>query len=974
MSTSAEIKQRAKALAEKTDVNSISPQEVGGIMHDLASHSENVLRNGGTLGIRKVYSSVAAMEADRTAPIDFWGNPIKKGNLVAIYDGTTTGLENNQIYAFMNPGWELATKLDAAYATRSELAELGSNGTDFSRGIYASVNSWLSGISLGGFSSGVKTNNTKRARFNGYITAPFRIETNEGYIIRQITRYEKLNDGTFVYYEQAGENSNTFFVEKTSKYLYTIAFSKVDDTQELNVADLSLMVKHFKGSFSYFEERIDKDIATLTEKADNIEEEIDLVNAKANKYDGNIFNHITLESGSLLDGVPTENNKRCRTVGYINPPFNIRLSSGYRITSIYRYNKSLEYIGLETIKSDTVEVEADDYLYRFAISKVDDTQVIEENEIDNIIESYNNKNTLNTERVNNIEGKLVQTKDIDSLEKREKGVFVSYENGVYNINTDSTSWDSWVLDADSIKNVEATLGFATDLQCNIILFKGDDFVVDNIITHVKGTKVSEGVKYFNIKDIPSECNKIVISNRIANYSSPSIEVESYYNLDKEFQQINKEIRTIKGEYNIDLELGANNNGVPTDSNKRARTKDYICSPFIITSYESYLVKAVYRYEQNGNYIGYETVNKRTFETLADGYLYKIVFSKVDDTVEIATKELDSIVETFKDEKAIQQENILNDIEYLKETSQITIPDVYVTSQRIKKFATYSDLIQAYDALVEEYPNIISKSELGAASDGQMLYEYIISSGNYNREGLRGKDEEIEKPLVLLEAGIHGYEPESNTSLYVFVSDLIKGNLSLSSIRDNCNIKVIPCLNPYGYDHNRRGNANNVDLNRNFEVGWILQGDANANPSYYGGPSAASEAETKIMQEWLRTNKNAVLFIDFHNSSYTNEISCMGGSNELEGMTSFKRKYLIGVHKLSSYLTSFFKIPDSSIWGYSFSSNLAGTSGSFRNSVGIVGGTLETSQNVNGEGANSPITIAVGADVLGTILLSCVNIE
>lgn len=130
MATSSEIKLRAKALAEKTDVNSISPQEVGGIMQDLASHSENVLRNGGTLGIRKVYVSVEAMEADRTAPVDFWGNPIKKGNLVVIYDGTTTGLDNNQIYAFMNPGWELATKLDAGYAMRAEieekLSELGS--------------------------------------------------------------------------------------------------------------------------------------------------------------------------------------------------------------------------------------------------------------------------------------------------------------------------------------------------------------------------------------------------------------------------------------------------------------------------------------------------------------------------------------------------------------------------------------------------------------------------------------------------------------------------------------------------------------------------------------------------------------------------------------------------------------------------------------------------------------------------------
>ena len=124
MATSAEIKQKAIALAEKTDVNSITPKEVGGIMYDIASHSENVLRNGGTLGIRKVYESVAAMEADSTNPKDFWGDPIKKGNLVVIYDGTTTGVDNNKIYAFMKPGWQLATDLDAGYATRREITDL----------------------------------------------------------------------------------------------------------------------------------------------------------------------------------------------------------------------------------------------------------------------------------------------------------------------------------------------------------------------------------------------------------------------------------------------------------------------------------------------------------------------------------------------------------------------------------------------------------------------------------------------------------------------------------------------------------------------------------------------------------------------------------------------------------------------------------------------------------------------------------
>lgn len=124
MATSTDLKQRAQTLASKTDINSIDPQEVGGLFYDLTGYAEDVQRNGGSLGIRKVYASVSAMEADSTSPKDMWGNPMRKGQLCVIYDGTTEGVDNNKVFAFKAPGWEIATQLDAGYATRGELAEL----------------------------------------------------------------------------------------------------------------------------------------------------------------------------------------------------------------------------------------------------------------------------------------------------------------------------------------------------------------------------------------------------------------------------------------------------------------------------------------------------------------------------------------------------------------------------------------------------------------------------------------------------------------------------------------------------------------------------------------------------------------------------------------------------------------------------------------------------------------------------------
>ena len=46
---------------------------------------------------------------------------------------------------------------------------------------------------------------------------------------------------------------------------------------------------------------------------------------------------------------------------------------------------------------------------------------------------------------------------------------------------------------------------------------------------------------------------------------------------------------------------------------------------------------------------------------------------------------------------------------------------------------------------------------------------------------------------------------------------------------------------------------------------------------------------------------------------------------------------------------------------------------YARNIGLIGVTLETSENVNDDGLNSDMTISVGADVLGTILMSCVDL-
>lgn len=87
---------------------------------------------------------------------------------------------------------------------------------------------------------------------------------------------------------------------------------------------------------------------------------------------------------------------------------------------------------------------------------------------------------------------------------------------------------------------------------------------------------------------------------------------------------------------------------------------------------------------------------------------------------------------------------------------------------------------------------------------------------------------------------HGDEPQGK-----YLIDKYLGN------NTNSNLLFIPCLNKFGFEHNVRTNSNGVDLNRNFPTeNWILSDKDN----FYGGPSPASEFETKFLIDLIEKNR------------------------------------------------------------------------------------------------------------------------
>lgn len=103
-----ELQQTANRLRAVTEADSISPEDTFGLQSDVLAYIAGMEQNADGLGIRKVYVSVAAMNADNTTPIGINGKVLRLGQLVTIYDpDSPLSPDTGNIYAFQKPGWKL---------------------------------------------------------------------------------------------------------------------------------------------------------------------------------------------------------------------------------------------------------------------------------------------------------------------------------------------------------------------------------------------------------------------------------------------------------------------------------------------------------------------------------------------------------------------------------------------------------------------------------------------------------------------------------------------------------------------------------------------------------------------------------------------------------------------------------------------------------------------------------------------------
>lgn len=180
-----------------------------------------------------------------------------------------------------------------------------------------------------------------------------------------------------------------------------------------------------------------------------------------------------------------------------------------------------------------------------------------------------------------------------------------------------------------------------------------------------------------------------------------------------------------------------------------------------------------------------------------------------------------------------------------------------------------DIYGRYDELMAENHSI-EKNLLGYGTDADgredtslPIYEYVIKAPETTQKmhGEAGHTDLYEAPLILITTGVHGNEKSAVYGAYEFAKQLIQNpqnSQGLNDLKSNFTFRLIPIVNPGGFNRQFRNNLSEIDLNRNFSNGWKELDHR------FKGTAPHSEMETKILRNWFAENKEAFAYLDYHN--------------------------------------------------------------------------------------------------------------
>ncbi|MEO6902417.1 MAG: M14 family zinc carboxypeptidase [Bacteroidia bacterium] len=188
------------------------------------------------------------------------------------------------------------------------------------------------------------------------------------------------------------------------------------------------------------------------------------------------------------------------------------------------------------------------------------------------------------------------------------------------------------------------------------------------------------------------------------------------------------------------------------------------------------------------------------------------------------------------------------------------------------FFGYDQMLEILDSMQLLYPNLISKRapiDSTTTYGKRSLYWLRISN--------KPNESQPAKPQVFYNALHHAREPGSISQIIYFMWYLLDNYATDKEVQgmvDNLELYFVPCVNPDGYTANikakpsgggmQRVNNRGVDINRNYDYKWGYDnsGSSGSAGDTYRGPSAGSEAETKMMKKFC-INHNFKLAMSCH---------------------------------------------------------------------------------------------------------------
>jgi murein peptide amidase A len=131
-------------------------------------------------------------------------------------------------------------------------------------------------------------------------------------------------------------------------------------------------------------------------------------------------------------------------------------------------------------------------------------------------------------------------------------------------------------------------------------------------------------------------------------------------------------------------------------------------------------------------------------------------------------------------------------------------------------------------------------------------EWKILGQSVNRQDIPAAFIGVDQQTILLIGCTHGDEKQGKDIVLKTLAYFEEHNLLLKEKQLVC----VPVLNPDGYKACTRGNANGVDINRNFPCNnWEL---SPIKDNFYSGPAPGSEPETKVLIEMIESVKPSLI--------------------------------------------------------------------------------------------------------------------